>query len=112
MKPNTFISGFLAGAAFLTAAAVASAQSPNANGGAGPTGQAGTQPTSVNVVNTPGGMVPNTPTVTVGNAVTVQETAKAPAHLLLFPYMPAGQTLSNTAVWTVPVGTRLVIETA
>ena len=68
----------------------------------GPTGQAAAQTTNVNVVNAP--------TVNVGNAVTMKQPSQTPLFLQKIFYVIAGETASDVATFTAPLGTRMVVE--
>ena len=92
-------------AATLFTAAAAHAQSANSDKAypPGPTGQAAAQTTSVNVVNTP--------TVNVGNVVTVKGPMRTPLYLRAVANIDAGYNASNDAIVSAPAGTMMVIET-
>ena len=96
-------------AAVLTAASLFVAPSARAQGHAtgayppGPTGQAAAQTTSVNVVNTP--------TVNVGNAVTVKELKRTPLLIQTSVPIVTGFMQSDDEFMSPPAGQRMVIET-
>lgn len=69
----------------------------------GPSGQAAAQTNNVNVVNVP--------TVTVGNAVTVQEPVREPVFVQKGIDMVDGVKFNDTMHYDVPAGKRLMLET-
>ena len=81
----------------------ANAYPPGPSADAGPTGQAAAQTANVNVVNTP--------TVNVGNAVTLKEPAKTPLYDQVLAYVSPGQQAGDLVTMTsAPPGTRMVVE--
>src|ERR1041384_3587921 len=111
MKPTTLAPGALAVAAVLATATVTNARSANANASAGPTGQATAQTQSVNVVNTPGVIVTNVPTVTIGAPVTVEETPIQPFYPTVYPSITDGSSSSPSKSVFMPAGERFHIQT-
>ena len=100
-------------AAILFSAAAADAQSarapqayppgPSVDATAsGPTGQAAAQTTNVNIVNTP--------TVNVGNAVTVKELQRTPLARQAIIKIVSGTMQSPDEIVSAPAGQRMVIE--
>lgn len=71
---------------------------------------ASSQTQNVNVVNTPAVAISGTPTVTVGNAVTVKEAPITPVHEWVAISFAQNQDQSPSNVYNVPAGQRLVIE--
>lgn len=91
-------------AAILFAAAGAHAQSGNGSKAypPGPSGQAAAQTTNVNVVNTP--------TVNVGNAVTVKPPQRTPLFIQADVPIASGMVVSPDDIVSPPAGQRMVIE--
>ena len=115
MKNNLRTSVTVAILAVIGGIGAVNAQSSNAATAAwppGPTGQGGTTTTSnVNVVNIPVVTVGNTPSVLVGNDVTIKD-VKTPVGFQLDATFQVGVDYVTSKTFNVPAGQRLTIENA